>query len=53
LSFSAERDLMGTKFTIRYKLKVKEDKLTGKAEADIGDQKVELDIQGERQKKDK
>src|SRR5262249_13347824 len=53
LSFSAERELMDTKFPIRYKLKVMGDKLTGKGVAEIGDQKVEFDIEGERQKKDK
>src|SRR5262245_20677025 len=31
LSFSAERELMDTKFPIQYKLKVEGDKLTGKA----------------------
>ena len=53
LSFTAERELMGTKFPIQYTLKVEGDKLTGKAVAEFGDQKVELDIKGERQKKDK
>ena len=53
LTFTAERELMDTKFTIQYRLKVKGDKLTGRAAADIGDQKVEFDIEGEREKKDK
>jgi hypothetical protein len=41
------------KFTINYKLKVDGDKLKGKAEADIGGEKREFDIEGTREKADK
>ena len=50
LTFTAERELMDTKFPIQYKLKVEGDKISGKAMAEFDDRKVELDIQGEREK---
>ena len=53
LTFSAVRELMDKKFTIKYKLKIDGDKLKGKAEADIGGEKREFDIEGKREKKDK
>ena len=53
VSFSVERELMDNKFTIEYKLKVDGDKLKGKAEAEVGGQKVEFDIEGKREKADK
>ena len=53
LTFSAERELMDNKFTIKYKLKVEGDKLKGKAEADIGGETRSFDIEGKREKKDK
>jgi hypothetical protein len=52
LSFSAEREVNDMKFTVTYKLKVEGDKLKGKAEADIGGEKREFDIEGKREKKD-
>jgi hypothetical protein len=53
LTFSAEREIMDNKFTIKYKLKVEGDKLKGKAEADIGGETREFDIEGKREKTDK
>jgi hypothetical protein len=53
LTFSAERDLMDMKFTIGYKLKIDGDKLKGKAQTEFGGEKVEFDIEGKREKKDK
>jgi hypothetical protein len=53
LTFSAERELEGTKFTIKYKLKVEGDKLKGKAEADFGGETRAFDVEGKREKKDK
>jgi hypothetical protein len=53
LTFSAEREVNDMKFTVKYKLKVEGDKLMGKAEADIGGEKREFDIEGKREKKDK
>jgi hypothetical protein len=53
LTFSAERELMDNKFTIKFKLKVEGDKLKGKAEADFGGETREFDIEGKREKKDK
>ena len=53
LTFSAEREVMDMKFTIKYKLKVEGDKLKGKAEADVGGETREFDIEGKREKTDK
>jgi hypothetical protein len=51
LTFSAERELMDNKFTIKYKVKVEGDKLKGKAEADFGGETRSFDIEGKREKK--
>jgi hypothetical protein len=53
LTFSAERELMGNKFTVEYKLKVEGDKLKGKGAVDAGGEKREFDFEGKREKKDK
>ncbi len=53
LTFSVERELQDQKFTVEYKLKVEGDKLKGKAAADVGGQKLEFDIEGKREKKEK
>jgi hypothetical protein len=51
LTFSAERELMDNKFTIKYKVKVEGDKFKGKAEADFGGETRTFDIEGKREKK--
>jgi hypothetical protein len=51
LTFSAEREIMEMKFTIKYTMKVEGDKLKGKGEADIGGEKREFDIEAKREKK--
>jgi hypothetical protein len=51
LTFSAERELMENKFTIKYKLKIDGDKLTGKGEADFGGETRSFDVEGKREKK--
>ena len=54
LTFSAVRELMDMKITIKYKLKVEGDKIKGKGAADIGGEAREFDIEGKREKtKDK
>lgn len=53
LSFSAEREVMDNKFNIKFKLKVEDDKLTGKGEVDIGGETRSFDIEGKREKKAK
>ena len=53
LTFSAERELMDMKFTVKYKLKIDGDKLKGKAAADVGGETREIDVEGKREKKDK
>ena len=53
LTFSAERQIMDNKITVEYKLTVDGDKLKGKGASDRGGQKVEWDIEGTREKKDK
>jgi hypothetical protein len=53
LTFSAEREVMDNKFTIKYKMKVEGDKIKGKGEADIGGETRSFDIAGKREKKDK
>ena len=51
LTFSVDRKLMDMTFTVEYKLKVEGDKLKGKAAADFGGEKMEFDIEGQREKK--
>ena len=53
LTFSAERVVMDMNFTVEYKLKVDGDRIKGKASVDAGGEKLEFDIDGEREKKDK
>ena len=53
LTFSAEREFMDNKFTIKYKLKIEGDKFKGKGEADIGGETRTFDIEGKREKKAK
>jgi hypothetical protein len=50
LSFSAEREVMDNKFTIKYKLKVEGDKIKGKGEVDIGGETRSFDFEGKREK---
>ena len=45
LTFSAEREIMDNKFTIKYKLKIEGDKFKGKGEVDIGGETREFDIE--------
>ena len=52
LTFSAERELMDMKFTIKYTLKVEGDTLKGKGEVDFGGETRSFDIAGKREKKD-
>ena len=51
LSFSAVREIMDMKIEIDYKLKIDGDKFKGKAEADIGGEKRDFEIEGKREKK--
>ena len=51
LSFTAVREFMDQKITIKYKLKVDGDKLKGKGAADFGGENREFDIEGKREKK--
>jgi hypothetical protein len=53
LTFSAERELMGNKYTVEYKFTITGDKLKGKGAVDRGGQKQEFDIEAKREKKDK
>ena len=53
LTFSAEREFMENKFTVEYKLMLDGDKFNGKDAAEIGGEKLEFDIEGKREKKDK
>ena len=52
LSFSADRELMGNKITIEYKLKIDGNKFKGKGGAEFGGEKHEFDIEGTREKKE-
>ena len=52
LSFTAVREFMDQKITIKYKLKFDGDKLKGKGAADFGGESREFDIEGKREKKD-
>jgi hypothetical protein len=51
LTFSLDRELMGNKIAVSYKLKVDGDKLTGKGALDLMGEKREFDIEGKREKK--
>ena len=53
LTFSAEREVMDNKFTVKYKLKINGDTLKGKGAVEIGGEKREFDIEAKREKKDK
>lgn len=53
LTFSAERVVMENKFTVEYKLTINGDKLKGKGAVEVGGEKREFDIEGNREKKDK
>jgi hypothetical protein len=53
LTFSAVRKFMGNEIPIDYKVKIDGDKLKGKGAAEFGGQKLEFDIEGKREKKDK
>ncbi|MBP3956982.1 hypothetical protein J8F10_17065 [Gemmata sp. G18] len=53
LTFSVEREREGTKFTVKYKLKVEKDAVKGKAEAEFGGETRSFDVEGKREKKDK
>ena len=50
LTFSVDRELMDNKFTVEYKLKVDGDKIKGKAMADVGGDKIEIDVEAKREK---
>jgi hypothetical protein len=52
LTFSAVREILDNKFTVKYKLKINGDKLKGKG-SEVGGQKREIDIEGKRKKKGK
>jgi len=53
LTFSAVRKIMDNEFTVDYKLTINGDKLMGKGAGEIMGEKVEVDIEGKREKKDK
>ena len=53
LTFSAVRVVMENKITVEYKLTITGDKLKGKGAVEAGDKKLEFDIEGKREKKDK
>jgi hypothetical protein len=53
LTFSAERELMGNKYTVEYKLTIDGDELKGKGAVESGGKKTEFDFAGKREKKDK
>jgi|SRR5665213_739051 len=53
LTFSVERQFNDNKFTVEYKLKLDGDKLKGKGAAEVGGQKREYDVEGQREKADK
>ena len=50
LSFSADRELMGTKITVEYKLKIDGDSFKGKGAAEFMGEKHEFDIEGKKDK---
>jgi hypothetical protein len=51
LTFSAVREIMDMKLTVKYKLKVEGDKIKGKAGVEIGGETQEIDFEGKREKK--
>jgi hypothetical protein len=53
LSFSAVRAVKEDKFNVEYKLTINGDKLNGKGSVEVGGEKREFDIEGNREKKDK
>src|SRR5262252_6583047 len=53
LTFSAVRKFMDNEFTVDYKLTIDGDTLKGKGAGEIMGEKVEVDIEGKREKKDK
>jgi hypothetical protein len=52
LTFSAEREVMDNKFTVKYTFKVEGDALKGKGEVDFGGETRAFDIVGKREKKE-
>ncbi len=50
LSFSAVREIMGEKIPVEYKFAITGDKLKGKAAAEFGGMKQDIDIEGKREK---
>ena len=53
LTFSAVRKFMDNEFTVDYKLTIDGDKLKGKGAGELMGEKLEIDIEGKREKKDK
>ena len=53
LTFSAVRKLMGNEIPVEYKLTIDGDKLKGKGAGEFMGEKLEVDIEGKREKKDK
>lgn len=53
LTFSAVREIMDMKLTIKYKVKIDGDKFKGTGAVDIGGESKEFDFEGKREKKDK
>jgi pimeloyl-ACP methyl ester carboxylesterase len=53
LTFSAVRKIMDNEFTVDYKLTIDGDKLKGKGAGEFMGEKLEVDIEGKREKKDK
>src|SRR5580692_2655634 len=53
LTFSAVRKVMDNEITVEYKLTIDGDEFKGKAAAEFGGQKQDIDITGKREKKDK
>ena len=53
LTFSVERVVMDTTFTVEYRLKFDGDQFKGKMAAELGGKKGEIDVEGKREKKDK
>jgi enterochelin esterase-like enzyme len=53
LTYSVVRKFMDNEFTAEYKLTIEGDKLKGKASAELGGEKREWDVTGQREKNDK
>src|SRR5262245_24607186 len=53
VTFTAMRELMDQKFTIKYSAKIEGDTLKGKAEVDVGGENMKLDFEGKREKEKK